>query len=297
MHARFLIALLISATGLLGQRLSWSILDPPWGIATQWLNGGATYAFPLPSTFTGLTVSALQLHLTNGSRIEQHDVAIWDVDPVTNRPRNLLAAATLTAYGPTDGFFGAAFAQPVQLAPLTPYFVAITPGVGGVGLTVSGPQVTYYGRIGGSAWMPLGSIGAPSLRLYEGYHAGAAASFGSGKAGTQGYVPWLTHSGWPNTGNPLSIHVTEALPNAGCLFALGARSSMILPFGTLYVQPIVHALASTSGGQTGGAGIEIAIPPSGALAGLRLAVQAFVADPGAVAGLSHSQGIELVVGH
>ncbi|MBK8978966.1 MAG: hypothetical protein IPM29_23950 [Planctomycetes bacterium] len=210
-------------------------------------------------------------------------------------PTAELARAQFTTYGPFEGFQGAVFAQPVFVPPSTPFLVVLSGGTRGLALTQSGfPVVPLFWRFAQGPWFQRGFVGELSIRIYEGYHPGTATYYGTGRPGSQSVTPWLSHRGFPNTANKVALDVTQVPSNLPCVFLLGIRTQITLPIATIYAQPVDSIATTTAGGW---ATIQLAIPYSTSLAGVPLATQAALLDPGAAAGLSHTQGVELLIGH
>lgn len=292
-RAGLALALVLTAATCAAQRQMFPE-NPPQGASWYGLTPGFDYGVTIPNQFGTFNLTAVELYMTSSSALGAAEVSIWSVDPVTQMPSTQITRTQFTTYGPFEGYHGAVFSQPVTLPASTPFVVALS-GDYGLSLGHSGPaSLPLLRSFAGGPWFPAANIGTPSIRLYQGYHAGTVRYYGTGKPGSQSVTPWLSHRGFPVTRNEIALDVTDAPATAPCVFMLGTSTQITLPIGTLYVQPIASVAATTVGGSTT---MPLTIPYSPALAGVRLAAQAVLLDPGASFGVSHTQGLEVTIGH
>ena len=291
-HAfRFAALSIVATCPCLAQRVAVSI-NEGGGPFQQPLLSHATYAVPIGSQFGTSTVSAVQFHMAV-PYFDAQSVYIFDADPVTNSPRNQLARGTFGVPGNAPGYWGAEFNTPVVLQPQLTYFLCLT-AEGGVTMSGPGPSnIMPYFFYDGFSWS--GRLYCPewSFRLYAGQHAGRFVHVGAGKPGTLG-LPYIWASGWPNTGNSIELVVSDTLPLSPVVFLVGATATISLPFATLYARPDVMISAVAV---RGAATLSIPIPNSASLQGVTIGSQALVADQGATFGISHTQGVEIRIGH
>lgn len=135
--------------------------------------------------------------------------------------------------------------------------------------------------------------------------SGPPEPYGSGGAGTGGFTPFLSaQGGLPLIGNgAFAERIQFGLGGAPAALLLGAgEASLVLGWGTLLVDPFLPAFAfpATLGGTPGQAGagsalIPLPIPNDPGVAGIALATQAIVADPGASGGFAHTQGVRFTI--
>ena len=136
-----------------------------------------------------------------------------------------------------------------------------------------------------------------------GIKGGYLLPYGAGLAGSGGHVPRLSGTGSTNLGDDASLAVEGGLGAApGWLFVGLASAALPLKGGTLLVDPAGALLVSLPlSGPAGvpGAGsaqLDVTLPTDPALSGAAAFLQAGWSDPGAAAGLSLSNALELVVG-
>ena len=123
-------------------------------------------------------------------------------------------------------------------------------------------------------------------------------TYGTGCAGTPG-VPIARWHSLPKIGAAtFTLGVERGLPNATCVFMLGATQlNLPLPGGcTLLVDPLVQLFTNTDVGGFGA--IALPIPPAPWLVGLSLVGQWFVVDTGGQIFniLSASEGLRFTLG-
>ncbi len=123
---------------------------------------------------------------------------------------------------------------------------------------------------------------------------GAFTQYGSGLAGTGGYVPDLDGTGIPIFGNNITVEFTNGLGGAGGLVYIGL-AQVNLPFmgGNLLALPNI-ALPITMGGTSGtpGAG-SLSLPATPYIADVNVYLQFFLQDGAAPKGVSMSNGLEI----
>lgn len=132
--------------------------------------------------------------------------------------------------------------------------------------------------------------------------SGSMTTFGSGLAGSGGFVPELRGLYTPDLGVTCALEVRHALGGAGG-FLMGGLATTTLPLfgGTAYVDfgsgfdlfPVTH---DGSGDGNGTLLFEIEIPDDPALAGLPTYWQDFVFDLAAPRKIALSNALELIIG-
>jgi hypothetical protein len=143
----------------------------------------------------------------------------------------------------------------------------------------------------------VASDGNGLVDVFVRHDCGAAQSsnYGIGLAGTYG-VPALTSSS-PILGTTVDVSIGNSLgaPTIGLLFVGTTRAQVHTRFGgDLLVLPTLAVPQSFSFGLNVLSGT---LPLDDALCGATLDLQVVEADPGAILGVSFSQGLELVLGH
>jgi hypothetical protein len=125
---------------------------------------------------------------------------------------------------------------------------------------------------------------------------GGYTQYGSGLAGSGGHVPDLDGAGEPIYGGGIEINLAGGLGGANGILYVGL-SAANLPIlgGHLLVFPIQASLPVVLGGSPGVPGDgSFSIPGTLFLSNLSLFMQVFLADPGAVMGVSMSNGLEIL---
>lgn len=131
---------------------------------------------------------------------------------------------------------------------------------------------------------------------------GGFATYGSGTAGTGGFVPAIALSGSPGFGDDVTLTISNGRGSAPGLLLLGyARGSLPFAGGQLLVAAPWTTFPLTLGGTpgVGGAGtlsITDTLPDDPALVGVIVDLQVLLADPAAVKKLALSNGAELTIG-
>ncbi|MFH2000231.1 MAG: C25 family cysteine peptidase, partial [Planctomycetota bacterium] len=123
--------------------------------------------------------------------------------------------------------------------------------------------------------------------------AGTLTQYGSGLAGTGGFVPELDGTGVPIFSGEFKVDLTQGLGGASALMYLGLASSNY-PFmgGHLLVYPVDFTIPLVLGGSGAGGG-GFSIPVEAFLMNVTLYVQVFNADPEAPFGVAMSNGLEI----
>jgi len=141
---------------------------------------------------------------------------------------------------------------------------------------------------------------ATALSVAVGGVIGKAIVYGAGLPGAGGIAPLIgSQGGVPKVGNAaFSVTMRKAAASSAAGFLLGFDQAS-LPFkgGVLLVDlagPFVLLPLTTS--PTGSASIPFAIPSDPLLAGLEVDCQWIVQDPGAVAGIALSPGLQIIIG-
>jgi hypothetical protein len=252
-----------------------------------------------------LVLTALQYRMFNyTSNPVPVDVGVFDLDPATGNPRALLGSGTAVIPLTVPGWYGTTFTTPITITTTGEYFVAVKLPATGVdlGLSRQGTITPHWHGSPANGWNgPFPSLAWP-FRLYAGSHAGAYASYGTGRAGSNNVIPKILGLGWPNTTNTMEIQMSGAriaVAQAGG-FALGNRIDLVTPFLTLYATlavwtPVTLRADHPSG--NGHATLSLPIPNDASLSGARLAAQAFVFDPATTYFIAYSGGLEITIGH
>jgi len=115
------------------------------------------------------------------------------------------------------------------------------------------------------------------------------ADLGHGLAGAAG-TPVLTGTGTLAGGDPLSLQLAGALPNAPLTLVIGAQA-LLAPFKGGVLVPLPTLLVSGLLTDGGGAHVLGATWPPGLPAGSVLYFQAWIVDPAGPAGFSASNGL------
>lgn len=131
------------------------------------------------------------------------------------------------------------------------------------------------------------------------HHSPDCVSYGTGCAGSGGFVPKLGKVGCPTAGANFALNLTRGLGGASMLMFIGLSQTSI-PLGagcTFLVAPVNAPLFSAplTGSGPGTGGLALSIPvPSSVPAGITVTLQAVVIDPGAFLGFSMTNGLSLV---
>jgi hypothetical protein len=153
--------------------------------------------------------------------------------------------------------------------------------------------------LGSSVLVTTLTPGSPVGAFAEGpCKSGSAIPYGTGCAGSGGFVPKLSWSGCPESNAAVELTISQGLGGANALLLFGAGQGAV-PVGsgcTLRVVPILAGAALPLGGAGPGNG-SITIPgnlPSG-VGGLSVTLQAWVIDPAVGIGGAGSNGLELTI--
>jgi hypothetical protein len=125
--------------------------------------------------------------------------------------------------------------------------------------------------------------------------------YGTGLAGSGGFVPVLAGHGLPVGGQTVNLHLDSALGGAPAALIVGAaRAAIPILGGTLLVQPLL-APPVLLGGSAGvpGAGdlsVPLGLPVDEAFVGVPLFFQVLPLDAAAPGGVSMSNAVELWIG-
>lgn len=144
------------------------------------------------------------------------------------------------------------------------------------------------------------TVNAPPMAdLIGGGCPGDVVEYGTGCAGSGGFVPHLWAAGCPVVGAPIKVNVEGGLGGATALLFFGLNQAAI-PLGlgcTLNVSPLLPAVISFPlndvGPGNGTASLAGVVP--GSAAGVTFTMQVFVLDGGAPLGASNSNGLELAI--
>ena len=274
-----------------GQRLATSYFEGGGPNLTSPACCGALNAVPIQ--FLG-AVSAVE-EFMSAHAPGSATISIFDSDPSTQLPRNQLASGTFWMSPGETGYRGAVMTPLVLLQWPNRYYLVLA--VDGSSVPSSGSQFSgmpLYTFLPWSGWGGPNYVRYWSVLLYSGVHAGLFQGHGAAKPGTANIHPVIEGHGWPNTGNPLEIAVSAVPNGAPCLFVVGPRATTSYAFATLYAQPDATLFTLAPSGV---ATLRLQIPNSAAFQGVALTTQALIADPCASFGVSHSGGLEMVIGH
>lgn len=130
---------------------------------------------------------------------------------------------------------------------------------------------------------------------------GGGSEYGTGLAGSGGFVPHISSTGCPDVGRTVTVHVDRAVGGTFGLLLLGSAPASLPAFGgTLLLAPIdASAVFPCSGalGVPGAGAFVLPIPMTNpAFSGLSLYLQAALLDGAAPQGLSITNGLQLVIG-
>jgi hypothetical protein len=122
------------------------------------------------------------------------------------------------------------------------------------------------------------------------------AQYGSGLAGSGGYVPDLSGKGDPIYGGEITLDLTQGLGGTeGLMYAGLSPASLPILGGELLVFPIEAVIPIALQGSPGVPGDgSFSIGATTYFADLSLYFQVFLVDPGAPMGVSMSKGLEIV---
>ena len=124
---------------------------------------------------------------------------------------------------------------------------------------------------------------------------GTFTPYGAGLKGSGGFVPDLFGSGKVQYGSPISIDLAGGLGGTNGFLYIGLNAAA-LPFlgGTLLVFPFNAAVPIVLAGQPGVPGDgSFTLTGTPYITGLSIYLQVLLADPGAVKGVSMSNGLEI----
>ena len=130
---------------------------------------------------------------------------------------------------------------------------------------------------------------------------GAGSEYGTGLAGTGGFVPHIGSLGCPDVGRTVTVQVDRCVGGTFGILLIGSAQAALPAFGgTLLLAPIDATLAFPCSGTLGVPGIgEFSLPiplTSPALSGQSLYLQAGLLDPAASQGLAISNGLRVEIG-
>jgi hypothetical protein len=125
---------------------------------------------------------------------------------------------------------------------------------------------------------------------------GVALPYGSGLAGSGGAVPALRAIGCPDINRPFTITIDQVLGTAVGVFAIApAAASIPLLGGTLHVDPSNAFISPCIIPGPGGLALPVLLTAP-MLIGAEFFLQAGFPDPGAVQGLSLTNGLRITIG-
>lgn len=151
-----------------------------------------------------------------------------------------------------------------------------------------------------SVGAPLAVSGIVTLHTIGGREscAGSVVNYGTGCAGSGGFVPTLTMTGCPEVGANVQITIDDGLGGSSALLFVGFGQANI-PVGggcSFLISTLVTSVSVPLGGSGFGAGsatFPAVLPP--VTSGLTVAMQTFVIDGGATLGGAGSNGVEFMI--
>lgn len=174
---------------------------------------------------------------------------------------------------------------------------------------------------GTSGWTHAESVGANTILTWQlsvvgdaqGSYAGAhgdvanpgrfknvsvhVSSYGTGCAGSGGFVPALGFYGIPANGETVTLEVTQSVGGTTALLFLGTAQAAVPMAGgcVLRVTPILPILPTLPilGAGPGGGSISAPIVLTSAPSAFTLTMQAFTIDGGVVKGFADTNGVEI----
>lgn len=270
-------------------------------ITTNTTMGGPNLSFAMRLTAeANYTVAAAQVQtgLLDGSGT----MAIWSHDAANDRPaRNISGDGSYTQCK-VISWQGAALPTPIAVTQGQVFWLVWSmPNGSRTPLsTAAVGDIPYRGSFdGGANWNGANNGATPwparpyKIRLFCPFQTNPLTQVGNGKTGVAG-VPAIHVTGWGARGNELGINLKLAAPASSAILALGTQAQLQIPgIADLYVNPIVTFALTTDGTVGRGSGTAH-LPlrlPNGGITGFPFAVQWFIADAAATAGLSHTAGV------
>ncbi len=157
-------------------------------------------------------------------------------------------------------------------------------------LAAKAGQGVYEGKPGSKGYQLI------DHRMLELQGVGAFQSYGTGKPGKGGQVPEWRFTGVPAPGSTVVVEVTKGLPGAMAMLAIGRKkATAATPFGTLQITPLQFVF-SVNLDRSGEARIPLLLPSGASAVGSEYTLQAFVLDPAAAVGMSHTGGLHMRIG-
>lgn len=256
------------------------------GVFTDW-----AFALVAPQP---LAVTSLECDLRGSEPV---GIALWS--SVGGQPGAVLAGGVVELAPGRGGSYGVGFDRSVTLAANQPFFVVVSSSgrlaplleFGDAGASAAHPPgfAFWFER---GAWYPTPEWVAPILRLRCGLRGGLVTGFGSASPGDP---VALWGSGLPVLAQtPVLTLTAPTLPTLPALLLWGARADLPLPFGRLYVDPILWLTFGASG--PGRVDTPVAIPTDPSLIGVEVAFQSWLIDLALVAPRAHSNGVAFRLG-
>jgi hypothetical protein len=232
---------------------------------------------------------------------------VVDTNTANLEPRILLvdpATLAITVFATPGSFFGApavnagtwctSLNKAVILETLTDVLRTYGPGDSGAGTTLA---------ITGTLSAPGSSGEVATLReIPPSSCEGGWYPYGTGLAGTGGFVPSLIGVGCPQIGNAFSLQIAHAVGGAtGLLFVGLTPTGKPFKGGNFYVGGVVLQLPLSLGGalgvgDAGGSTLPAGLPNDPLLEGVQVYLQAVLHDAGAVKGASLSNAVQMEIG-
>jgi len=266
------------------------------GTVLSWAKGDRTVVteYGTKSFFRGARVGCYHCH--NGPNSEQaiRNAAPVVPDDLRSTPNDVPLKVVLKG---TDA----------NLDPLS-FRIVDQPRHGTVGLV--GTDATYFpapGYVGQDAFTYAAwdgktnsNLGSVKVTVNSASCPGSATPYGFGSPGTGGILPQLTATGCASPGKSIRLSLEKGLGGSSAFLLLGTQRSVLelWPGCVLRVAPVFAVSPPIplvgSGPGNGAFSLNVLIPPA-TLPGTRITAQVAVIDPGALRGLSASNGLDVDV--
>lgn len=216
-----------------------------------------------------INVCGVNLYCNARSAATNVTISLYDMDPFTSKPRNVLRSATVQI-GTTLGVYGVTFAQPVKVNPTDIYFVSFD---NADKLTLpeakTGTQLVHFEFASGQ-W---GTLQLTHMWQYQ-----VRCDLGR-------LTPVLSSAGAPVIGRTFSVTLAKAPASTAALLFLGFSDqkwgSLPLPLTYTPGCQVLASLDSGAGTQTkadGTSSVAIPVPPDRNLISLSIFNQWLVVD-------------------
>lgn len=247
---------------------------------------------------TNETVSGLELKFSNTSPAGG-SVQIGVFDSVGGMPGSQVSSGTIVApSGPSIGWLSGALNPPVAMTAGSQWFIGLfqNPNLRQAHGTGGNPTTYYFLHASTQAWRGPYKRSSWPIRIYCGQHKGSYTNFGASTPALSGAASELTGGGWPNSGNPINLLLSNAPANIPGVMMVGTRANVVIPgLGTAYAFPPVISVPFATNDLGGGLGayrLSLAVP-SGLLVGGQFSMQGWLLESTL---LSHTGGLQITLG-